>query len=100
MADRKIAAMHKEYGKAHGLKCAGCPSLMRRVFPSSRRVYKCVAYGASKSESTDWALSWPACGLHGLPVDKDRTPLVERLKHAKRPDNKPVEGQISLFEEV
>lgn len=97
MADRKIAAMHKEYGKAYGLKCDGCPSLVCRVFPSFRRVYKCVSYGASKSDSTDWARSWPACGLHGKPVDKDRTPLLERLKRAKRPDNKPVEGQISMF---
>lgn len=45
MPDRKIAAMHKEYGKAHGLKCADCPSLACREFPSGRRVYKCQAYG-------------------------------------------------------
>lgn len=100
MADRKLAAMHKEYGKAYGYTCAGCQQLVAHRFPSGRQVYKCAAYGESHSEATDWARSWPACGLHGLPVDKDRTPLLERLKHAKRPDNEPIEGQISMFEGV
>ena len=96
MADRKITAMHKEYGKAHGYKCEGCQQLVCRE-GHTRRYYKCTAYGDSMSEATDWARSWPACGLYGQPVDKGRTPLLERLKHAKRPDNKPVEGQISMF---
>lgn len=97
MADRKIAAMHKEYGKSYGNKCAGCPSLVCRVFRSGRRLYKCQAYGESAAESTDWAKRWPACGLYGLPVDKGHVPLLERLKRAKRPNNEPIEGQISMF---
>lgn len=96
MADRKIAAMHKEYGKAHGYKCDGCPSLVCHE-GHTRRYYKCKAYGDSMSEATDWARSWPACGLYLRQPDKDHVPLLERLKHAKRPDNKPVEGQISMF---
>lgn len=99
MPDRKLAAMHKEYGRAYGLRCDGCPSLVLNR-GHTRNYYKCKAYGDSASEATDWARSWPACGLHGQPVDKDRTPLLERLKRAKRPNNKPVEGQISMFEEV
>lgn len=97
MADRKIAAMHKEYGKAHGYKCADCPSLVCYEARSGRRYCKCIAYGNSASEATDWAKKWPACGLYGQPVDKWRTPLMERLKHAKRPNNEPIEGQISIF---
>lgn len=97
MADRKLAAMHKEYGKSYGNKCAGCQQLVCYEARSGRRWYKCQAYGESAAESTDWAKSWPACGLYGQPVDKGRTPLLERLKHAKRPDNKPIEGQISMF---
>lgn len=95
MADRKIAAMHKVYGKAHGYKCGGCPNLCG--YTASRTWYKCLAYGNSASEATDWARSWPACGLYGQPVDKGHVPLLERLKRAKRPDNKPIEGQISMF---
>lgn len=96
MPDRKIAAMHKEYGKAYGYKCEGCPSLVR-LEGHTRNYYKCKAYGNSAAESTDWARSWPACALYGKPIDKDHIPLLERLKRAKRPDNKPIEGQISMF---
>lgn len=70
MADCKIAAMHKEYGKAYGISC---------------------------SEATDWAKSWPACGLYRCGVYVGHIPLLKRLKRAKRPDNKPIEGQISMF---
>ena len=97
MPDRKITAMHKEYGKAHGLKCADCTSLLCREFRSGRRVYKCKAYGDSCADSTDWAKSWPACGLHGKPLPDGHVPLIERLKHSKRVDNRPVDGQISMF---
>ena len=97
MSDRKITAMHKEYGKAHGLKCVDCPSLHCREFRSGRRVYKCKAYGDSCAESTDWAKSWPACGLHDKPLPDGHVPLIERLKHSKRVDNRPVDGQVSMF---
>ena len=97
MADRKIAAMHKEYGKSYGNKCAGCPSLLCREFRSGRRVYKCKAYGDSCAESTDWAKSWPACGLYGAKLPEGHVPLIERLKHSKRLDNRPIDGQISMF---
>lgn len=97
MADRKIAAMHKEYGKAYGLKCVGCTLLLCREFRSGRRVYKCKAYGDSCADSTDWAKSWPACGLYGQLLPEGHVPLIERLKHAKRCDRRPVEGQISMF---
>ena len=97
MADRKLAAMHKEYGKAHGYKCGDCPHLTRSGTRPGVMHYKCKAYGISSSEATDWACSWPACGLHDLPVDKGHTPLLERLKRAKRPDNEPIPGQIDMF---
>lgn len=97
MADRKLVAMNKEYGKAYGNKCAGCPSLACRVLRSGRRVYKCKAYGDSCADSTDWAKSWPACGLYGQPLPKGHVPLIDRLKYSKRVDNRPVEGQISMF---
>lgn len=97
MADRKIAAMHKEYGKSYGNKCAGCPSLICREFRSGRRVYKCKAYGDSCADSTDWAKSWPSCGLYGKSLPDGHVPLIERLKHSRRFENQPIEGQISMF---
>lgn len=97
MADRKIAAMHKEYGKAHGLTCKDCPNLECREMRSGRRYYKCRAYGTSCADSTDWAMSWPACGLFGKPFPSDERPMVQRLSYGRRNDPGPVEGQISMF---
>lgn len=97
MADHKIAAMHREYGKAHGLTCKNCPNLEYHEMPSGRRYYKCRAYGTSRADSTDWALRWPACGLYGKPFLADERPLVQRLSCARRKDPGPIEGQISMF---
>lgn len=98
MADRKIAAMHREYGKDHAHRCEDCPNL--RADKASRTWYKCTAYGTSSSAATDWAKSWTACGMYGHPARKGDTPLFERLKHAKRKaDVEPLDGQISMWEE-
>lgn len=95
MADRKIAAMHKEYGHAWGKRCGDCPWLYSAEMRSGRRYYKCAAYGSSSAESTDWAKKWEACGL----IDKTLpdVSLLERLKHAARPTNRPIKGQIDIF---
>lgn len=97
MTDRKIAAMHKVFGKSPGRICDGCPALLCK-HGHGRRYYKCYCYGDSASAATDWAKSWPACGLWGKAIQKGHVALIERLKHAKRPDNEPVDGQISMYE--
>lgn len=33
----------------------------------------------------------------GQPLPEGHVPLIERLKHAKRCDNRPIDGQISMF---
>lgn len=40
MADRKIAAMHREYGKDCAQKCADCPNLC--VYMANKTWYKCA----------------------------------------------------------
>lgn len=102
MADRKITAMHREYGKDIAHKCADCPNLCIHAAMSStgRTHYKCRVYGESFSEATDWTKRWKACGMYGHPASKGDTPLFERLKHAKRKaDVEPLDGQISMWEE-
>jgi hypothetical protein len=64
MADRKIEAMYREYGKDHAHRCADCPNLCIYVTPS-HTLYKCMAYGVSASAATDWTKRWTACGLCG-----------------------------------
>ena len=47
MADRKITAMHKEYARAYGYKCADCPWLSK-VRGYGKAWFKCAAYQTNK----------------------------------------------------
>lgn len=97
MADRKLAAMHKEYGKAHGYKCGDCPHLTHNGGTPCTRHYKCRAYGLSASAATDWARGWEACFLYNVPLPADHVPLFERMQRSRVDDNKPIKGQIDMF---
>lgn len=95
MADRKIAAMHREYGKDCAHKCADCPNLC--VYMANKTWYKCAAYGVSSSAASDWAKSWTACGMYGEPLDADHVPLIKRLTSTKQQE-KPLDGQMTFLE--
>lgn len=99
MNDRKFAAMHREFGKAHGRTCGECQHLQCSVVRSGRRFYKCRVYGISKAESTDWACRWDACMMIYQELPSGFIPLIDRLRHSHRMKNEPVDGQISMFEE-
>ena len=96
MAARKIDAMYREYGKDCAHKCADCPNLC--IHMTSKRRYKCEAYGESSSAATDWAKKWAACGLYGKHLPADHVPLIRRLPRAKRQE-KPLDGQMGFLEE-
>lgn len=95
MADRKITAMHREYGKDIAHRCADCQNLCIHVTTSHTR-YKCMAYGVSFSSVTDWAKKWAACGLCGKPLPADHVPLIKRLTSTKQQE-KPIDGQITFL---
>lgn len=96
MADLKITAMHREYGKNTAHRCADCPNLCIHATTSHTR-YKCMAYGASASAATDWAKRWTACGLCGKPLPADHVPLIKRLTRTKQQEN-PIDGQMTFLE--
>lgn len=96
MADRKIEAMYREYGKDHAHRCADCPNLCIYVTPS-HTLYKCMAYGVSASAATDWTKRWTACGLCGNPLPADHVPLIKRLTSTKQ-QGKPIDGQMTFLE--
>lgn len=61
--DEKIALMYAEYGKFGGCRCRSCPHLEAHVNVDCTRVwYKCLMYGKSSGEATDWRCSNEACG--------------------------------------
>ena len=96
MNARKIEAMHAMYGKRYGCICRDCCNMVQEDY-HGRRYYKCIAYGDSRGESTDWVLRYHACGLWGVPFKQiGKVPLIEVLKHAKRPPEGPVDGQTKL----
>ena len=95
--NRKITAMHREFGENGAHKCKDCPNL-RTFKAGKRRDYKCAAYGISCSQATDWAKRWTACGMYGKQIPADHVPLMKRLKPAKRQE-KPLDGQIGFLEE-
>lgn len=96
MANRKIDAMHREYGTDCAHKCADCTNLC--VYTANKTWYKCAAYGTSSSAATDWTKKWAACGLYGKPLEADHVPLIRRLPRAKRQE-KPLDGQMGFLEE-
>ena len=92
----KIEAMHQRFGTCGVFCCKTCSHLLR-VIPTSRVVYKCELYGDTRGESTDWRLSYPACGMYDMVVDIDRwEPVIERLKHAPRAYEPPLDGQMDF----
>lgn len=96
MADRKITAMHRKYGKNTAHRCEDCQNLCIHVTTSHTR-YKCMAYGVSFSSATDWAKRWTACGLCGKPLEADNVPLIKRLTSTKQQE-KPIDGQMTFLE--
>lgn len=94
---RKINAMHSKYGMKSGCFCRDCDNLIAGYY-HDKKYKKCLWYGASHSEATDWAFSYTACGKFNIPFDESRhIPLMQTLKHEHIPESRPINGQISLF---
>lgn len=88
----KIDKMHYLYGKGIGT-CKECNRLKcYRISDSNRLVYKCLNYGESNAETTDWRLSYEACGIKGKVADKPAIKIY--VANKKEPE---VEGQIKII---
>lgn len=93
MTVRKIDAMHKYYGYGSG-RCENCPHFRRKVY--DRRTYhKCLVYGDSNSEATDWGCGYTACGLIDKPFPEGDIRIVRRVI-AQKKDDEPLPGQIVM----
>ena len=93
---KNIDCMHKLFSVDEKHRCKECINL-RRLYTKSKRYYKCICYGISGSEATDWRQKWVACGLYNK--DYDGVPVIEIKKHMLRPkQDTQIEGQISLFD--
>lgn len=91
MGKRKIERMRELFGSTSGEKCKTCCHLQGGV----NEYRKCEVYGSSRSEATDWALSYEACGLWNKPFMGDR-PVIKWAKDKSEEDQ--IEGQMSIEE--
>ena len=93
MTLRKIDAMHHYYGFGSGI-CENCPHFLKKVY--DRTYFKCLVYGDSNSDKTDWRCSYTACGLIDKPFPEDETRIVYRI--IPKREEKPIDGQITFDE--
>ena len=93
--DKRIAEMHKRFGIYRGVKCGGCCNCAS--YTQSRKWYKCLVYGFTNAESTDWRISYNACGHYGKPHDPRAKTIADVLKHEPRKKTEAVAGQMGLF---
>lgn len=89
---RKIDRMHELFGISEQHKCKNCDHLIGGV----NEYRKCEVYGNTRSEATDWALSWTACGLFNKESPHDM-PIVKLQHSRKAQDELQCDGQLSLF---
>lgn len=85
--------MYKNFGKTDGL-CKDCTNFRMANGGWS----KCLIYGTSSSEATDWNGRYQACGLKDKESPWD-IPVVKTVTWGKgRKLDVPMEGQTSLFD--
>lgn len=96
MKARKIEAMHKRFGKDEAHKCRDCCHLISGDY-RGRRYHKCNLYGMSRSEATDWRLSYAACGAYNVPDENVDiwTPILEQVVRERNVEL-PIDGQIEM----
>lgn len=100
MAKRKIELMHSLFCKAYDeqgkcRKCKDCCHLKKYEY-RGKRYYKCVPYGVTSSEASDWRLSYDACGLWGHEEYNGDIPIIKMVSGTKQEEQ--IDGQMSLFE--
>lgn len=89
----KIDKMHSLYGKGSGT-CKECNRLVsHRVSDRQVKKYKCLNYGVSNAESTDWRLSYETCGMKDKIVDRE----VIKVRIAENKPEPQLEGQMRIM---
>lgn len=87
----KIDKMHYLYGQGIGT-CKDCKRLKcYEVSDRNRRVYKCLNYGESNAETTDWRLGYKACGMKDKVANKQAINIYVANKKEQQ-----IEGQIKI----
>ena len=92
MALRKNNRMYELFGRNDAHECRTCNNL----YGEPGGYYKCLIYGRTASEASDWRLSYKACGLYNKDYKGD-IPVINLNRGGKRGEDIQCEGQMSLF---
>lgn len=90
---KKIEIMHSMFGERPEHKCGECSNLVTHTY---NKVYrKCLVWGESCSESSDFRKKWTACGM--FCKDYDGTPIKDYVKRSpKAYEDVQIKGQMRL----
>ena len=92
-SEQKISRMYRYFGESQsGNKCKDCSNLIR-VERGNHRVSKCLVYGDTYSEASDWKQSHKACGM--INQSYDGRPIIEICGPRHKADEQ-IEGQMVL----
>lgn len=91
---RKISAMYKwSGGTDYAHTCHECKNCVKMV-KASKNIYKCLVYGNTNSEASDWKASYIACKHFNGPVPERS--VLKGIHFKKEEKEKEIEGQLSL----
>lgn len=97
---RKIDLMHLVFGKKSGkgqFICGECSNFIRYRY-GNKFFRKCVVYGDTRSEASDWAKKYEACGMFNQ--EYNGRLIIELVKHNSCAVPEPLlDGQIVFFKE-
>lgn len=91
----KIDLMHGIFGRNESHCCAECSHFARKSY-HDKAYRKCLVYGDTCSQGTDWKASYVACGLAPDGSYSGRR-IVELANAQRRPKEIDAQGQMSLF---
>ena len=91
---RPIDKMYQLYGIESGKKCGECKHFLRQIY-KGKTYFKCGLYGESNSSSTDFRLSYEACGLYNKTRDPKHDRPVKDVR-VRKEDDEQIDGQMSL----
>lgn len=97
---RKIELMHHIFGKCKGTHiCKACKNLMNYRY-RNKAYKKCLVYGSTSSEASDWAYKYEACGMFNK--DWNGIPIIELKKRGayteKKEEEIHIDGQTNMFD--
>lgn len=93
---RKIDEMHRRFGVLEDKRCEDCSNLVKITY-SGLNLRKCMVYGATHSEASDWRKKYVACGM----FDKkwNGPDIIRLLNYSGMPNlpEEPLDGQMDLL---